>query len=181
MPTIITGRLVLSPLVPGDAEDLFRYRSDPEVCRYQTWTPASIDEARAFIDSMGAVDFDTPGTWSQFGIRLKGSESLVGDAGVHFPEGEPRQAEIGVTVAPEHQGRGIATEAVEGVLGLLFGSLGKHRVYASVDPRNAASIAVLSRAGMRQEGHFRESLWVRGEWVDDLVYGILASEWRQRS
>jgi hypothetical protein len=30
---------------------------------------------------------------------------------------------------------------------------------------------------MRQEAHFRQSLWLRGEWVDDLVFAILESEW----
>jgi RimJ/RimL family protein N-acetyltransferase len=50
-----------------------------------------------------------------------------------------------------------------------------------VDPRNAACIAVLERVGMRQEAHFRESLWLKGEWVDDMVFGILASEWESRS
>jgi RimJ/RimL family protein N-acetyltransferase len=54
-------------------------------------------------------------------------------------------------------------------------------VYGSVDPRNRASIALLARVGMRQEAHFRKSLWLRGEWVDDLVFAILESEWTRRS
>ncbi|HNW36989.1 MAG TPA: GNAT family protein [Candidatus Ozemobacteraceae bacterium] len=103
---------------------------------------------------------------------------LAGDLGVHFPHGEPHQVEIGVTVAPGFQGRGIGTEAVSGLIGHLFTHLRKHRVFASVDPRNEASLKLLRRVGMRQEAHFRQSMLFRGEWVDDIVFAVLASEWK---
>lgn len=179
--TIATERLTLARLVPADAPRVFAYRADPDVSRYQTWQPESLDEVRRFIDNLQSVPFDSPGTWFQFGIRLEDSGLLVGDAGVHFPRDEPHQAEIGITVAPGHQGRGIATEAVRGLLDRLFAPPAKHRVYGSVDPRNQASVALLARVGMRQEAHFRESLWLRGEWVDDLVFAILESEWTRQS
>jgi RimJ/RimL family protein N-acetyltransferase len=179
-PEIVTGRLKLTPLLAGDAATLFDYRADPEVCRYQSWAPGSIDDARSFIDGMQSVAFDTPGTWFQLAARLRESDLLIGDLGVHFPADHPRQVEIGFTVAPRYQRQGFGAEAVEGLLAHLFGPLDKHRVFASVDPRNEASIALLKRVGMRQEAHFRESLWLKGEWVDDLMFGILASEWKSR-
>jgi RimJ/RimL family protein N-acetyltransferase len=179
--SITTERLTLTRLVPADASRVFAYRADPEVSRYQTWLPTSLDEVRRFIDDLQSVPFDTPGTWFQFGIRLKGSGLLVGDAGIHFPADQPQQAEIGITVAPDFQGRGIATEAVRGLLDRLFAPPARHRVYGSVDPRNRASVALLARVGMRQEAHFRRSLWLRGEWVDDLVFAILESEWTRPS
>ncbi len=179
--SITTERLTLTRLVPADAPRVFAYRANPEVSRYQAWLPTSLDEVQRFIDDLQSVPFDTPATWFQFGIRLKGSGLLVGDAGVHFPADQPQQAEIGITVAPDCQGRGIATEAVRGLLDRLFAPPARHRVYGSVDPRNRASVALLARVGMRQEAHFRRSLWIRGEWVDDLVFAILESEWTRRS
>jgi RimJ/RimL family protein N-acetyltransferase len=176
-PEILTERLVLTPLRGSDAQALFDYRSSPEVCRYQTWEPRALDDARRFIDGLASVPFDTPGSWSQLGIRLRDSGVLVGDLGVHCPADEPRQAEIGFTVSPSHQRRGLGLEAVAGLLGHLFGPLQKHRVSASVDPRNGASMALLRKVGMRQEAHFRESLWFKGEWADDVVFAVLASEW----
>jgi len=178
--SIATERLTLSRLLPLDAPRVFAYRADPEVSRYQSWAPASIEEVERFIDGLQSVSFDTPGTWFQFGIRLRDSGLLVGDAGVHFPADLPRQAEIGITVAPDHQGRAVATEAVRGLLDRLFAPPARHRVFASVDPRNRASVALLARVGMRQEAHFRESLWFRGEWADDLVFAVLESEWKGR-
>jgi RimJ/RimL family protein N-acetyltransferase len=85
--------------------------------------------------------------------------------------------EIGFTIAPAHQHQGYATAAVVALLDYLFTVLRKHRVWDSVDPRNQPSMALLRRVKMRQEAHFRDSLFWRGEWVDDVVFGLLASDW----
>lgn len=39
-------------------------------------------------------------------------------------------------------------------------------------------MTLLRALGMRQEAHHRESLFCRGEWVDDVIFALLASEWR---
>ena len=177
---IVTQRLSLTRLRPDDAAALFTYRSDPAVARYQTWLPASLEEVRAFIGDQQSAAFDTPGEWSQLGLRLIGSPRLVGDAGIRIPADRPDEAEIGITIAPEHQGRGLATEAVAALLDHLFVVLGKRRVSASVDPRNLASVAVLTKVGMHPETYVPESVQIRGEWVDDLVFALLQAEWRSR-
>jgi aminoglycoside 6'-N-acetyltransferase len=51
-------------------------------------------------------------------------------------------------------------------------------VFASCDGRNVASVHLLRRVGMRQEGHLVESMWWKKEWTDELRFAILASEWR---
>lgn len=176
-PEITTDRLVLTPLAAADAGALFSYRSLPEVCRYQSWEPTRIEDAAAFIESVRAVGFDSPGTWSQLGVRLRETGELVGDLGVHFLE-DGAQVEVGFTLAPAAQGRGLGTEAVAGLLDHLFTALRKHRVSASIDPRNGPSLRLAQRVGMRQEAHFHRSVRFKGEWADDVVYAILASEWR---
>lgn len=178
-PEIVTGRLILSRLSAADSVALFSYRRLPEVSRYQNWEPQSLGDAAEFIDGLATVEFDTPGTWFQFGIRLRESGDLVGDFGVHFLE-DGQQAEIGVTLAPEWQGLGLGSEALIAVLDCLFGPMGKHRVVASVDPRNTPSVTLMRRVGMRQEAHFRQSLRFKGEWVDDVVFAALGPEWLER-
>ena len=177
-PEILTRRLKLSPLRATDAAALFEYRSDPEVCRYQSFEPGSVEDAQEFISIVQPIPFDTPDTWFQFGIRVQESGLIIGDIGAHFMADDVRQVEIGFTVASRHQGQGFGTEAVSGLVDYLFGVHGKHRVFASVDPRNEPCITLLKRVGMRKEAHFRESLWLKGEWVDDMVFGILRSEWK---
>lgn len=111
-------------------------------------------------------------------VVLRSTGELVGDCAARPLADEPRQAEIGFTIAPEHQGHGYATEAARRLLGYLFAARGKHRVTAGCDARNAASARVLERLGMRREGHLRESTWAKSEWTDDLLYALLDREWQ---
>jgi RimJ/RimL family protein N-acetyltransferase len=175
---IATERLVLRPLRADDAEAMLVYRSDPEVARYQGWEPETLSDVSEFIAALVDVEPNTPGTWLQLAICLGSSGELIGDIGLHFPEGRDHEAEFGITLNPIHQGRGYAAEALRAALGYLFGSLGKHRVYGSADPHNEASLRLMERVGMRREAHFRESLWFKGGWADDVICAILEREWR---
>jgi RimJ/RimL family protein N-acetyltransferase len=177
---LVTERLVLRALQADDAETMFAYRSDPEVMRYQGWDPESLDDVRAFITDNQRYEPYAPGTWRQFAIALRSDGTMVGDCGVHVPEDKPEQAEFGITLATAFQRRGYASEALRALLRLVFGTLGKHRVSASVDPRNRPSIALFERAGFRKEAHFVQSLWLMGEWVDDVIFAMLAHEWREK-
>jgi len=174
---IRTSRLILRDLEPNDGPRIFSYHRHPEVARFQTWGTESVDVIQSYIRGLPESDPDTPGRWYQVGIYLP-SGKLIGDCGVRTVEAEPRQAEIGITLAPEFQRQGYATEALQGLLNYLFTALEKHRIFGSLDPRNTASINLLKRVGMRQEAHFVQSLWFRGEWVDDLIFALLASEWK---
>jgi len=162
-------------LSPDDAAGLFGYRSDPAVAEFQTFRPASIEDAIAFIRDSNPA-FNQEGSWFQLGIYLKGT--LIGDIGIHFLDPRNLQCEIGYTIAKRHWRRGFGKEAVARVVTHLFADLGKHRVSASLDPANLASAALLESLGFRKEGLFRKSILNGEEWEDDLVYAILAEEWK---
>jgi RimJ/RimL family protein N-acetyltransferase len=172
---LATARLRIDALRPADAEALFACRADPAVARYQGWRPADVAAARAFI---AAQPLKPEHGWFQRAIRLREDGTLIGDLGVNLPEEACDSVEFGVSIAPVVQGRGYAGEAMRAVFDHVFGPLGRHRVHASVDPRNLACMALLRALGMRQEAHHRESLWLRGEWVDDAIFALLAREWR---
>ena len=59
----------------------------------------------------------------------------------------------------------------------LFKELNKHRIIGSIDPSNIKSINLLEKLGFRREAHFKGSILVNGEWMDDLIYAILKKEW----
>jgi len=180
-PDILTDRLRINALSPGDAPTLFNYRSHSEVARFQSWRPGSVDEARAFIARNASTPFHQNDSWYQLAVRSADTDELLGDLGVHFLGDDGHQVEIGFTIAPPHQRQGLGTLAVAALLDYLFTVLNKHRVFASVDPRNEASLALLRSVGMRPEAHFRQSLFWKGEWVDDVVFGLLRSEWKNPS
>jgi aminoglycoside 6'-N-acetyltransferase len=163
-------------------EDLGRivaYRSDPEVARYQAWDAYDATAASALIAEMADSAPGRPGHWHQWGIEEIATGLLVGDCGL-FTQQNGTQGEIGFTLAPDAQGRGFATEAVTLVLQAAFGPLGFHRVSANTDPLNARSAALLNRLGFRHEGRSIESVRIRGAWVDDEHFALLAREWRAR-
>lgn len=176
---LTTARLRLDALRREDAAALFAYRADPAVSRYQGWHPGSVDEAVLFIERQQDVLFDTPDSWFQLAIRPHESAELVGDLGLHFVDEDT--IELGISLAPSWQGRGLAGEVMTAVLGLAFDQLGRHRVFASVDPRNTPCIRLLAGLGMRKEAHFRESFRDGDAWADDVIYAMLAREWRART
>ena len=70
------------------------------------------------------------------------------------------------------------TEACRALLPLAFDGLGLHRIIGRIDARNLASANVLRRLGMRQEALLVENEWFKGEWTDEIDFGLLAREWR---
>ena len=164
----------------ADVPALVRYRDDPEVARMQSWERFSEADARTLVERVADRRPGTPGEWFQWGIELGSSGALIGDCGFKTHGDDPRQGEIGYTLARDHQRQGLATEAVHAVLDHAFRDLGMHRVSASVDADNLASLALLERLGLRREAHFRCSVWFKGAWCDDVIYALLQAEWLAR-
>src|SRR6476620_4026063 len=140
-------RLCLRRLRPEDAPAMVGYRSLPEVARFQSWESFGPDDAARLIAGQAEIMPDTPGTWLQLALVLLESGDVIGDCGIHFRRDEPRQVELGITVAPAHQGRGLAKEALGAELGYVFDSLGKHRVSAVTDAENQSAAGLFLSLG----------------------------------
>lgn len=175
-----TRRLRLRRFRDEDLLGFMAYRNDPEVARYQSWTRIDEPEARAFVDGQKVVVPGAPGHWFQIAVELKETGALIGDCALRVNTDDSRQAEIGFTLASEYQGHGFATEAVSSVLAYAFRTFALHRVIAVTDAKNAASVALLERIGMRREGHFLKNVWFKGGWGDEYLYAILKDEWLRR-
>ncbi len=172
-----TPRLTLRRLLATDAARLCAYRGLPEVARYQSWETYTLADAEQLVADQTAVETDTPGTWLQLAVVETASGTLVGDCGLHVRADDPRQVELGVTFDPAYQHRGLATEALRGVLEYVFGALAKHRVIAVTDAENGPAAALFRRLGFRQEGHFVEHVWFKGAWGSELLFALLCREW----
>jgi len=90
--------------------------------------------------------------------------------------GALRSAWIGYWVAKDLSGQGVATAALALGLDHCFGTVGLHRVEATVRPENLASQAVLRKVGFREEGLLRRYLDVDGAWRDHLLVGLTTEE-----
>ncbi len=166
---------VLRRLSTDDLAAFQAYRHDPEVGRYQGWSPVSDAEALAFLAEMHAAPVPRPGGWTQIGIAEPGSGRLIGDVGV-FLERDRRYAEIGVTLGRPSQGRGVATAVLREVISLIFECSPVERVIGITDARNVSSVRLLERAGMRRIE--TQTALFRGEPCVEYVYATTRDERR---
>ena len=173
-------RLLLRPLRRDDLPALCAYRSQPEVARYQSWETFGPEDADRLMDSQAGLEPDTPGTWFQLAIVVTATGVLAGDCGLNCRQDDPAQMELGITLAPAHQRRGYATEALQAVLGYVFDHLGKHRVLSVTDADNGPAASLFRRLGFRQEAHFVEHIWFKGRRVSEFVFALLRREWENR-
>jgi aminoglycoside 6'-N-acetyltransferase len=174
---IATERLVLRRFRLSDVPTFVAYRSDPDVARYQSWTaPISTSQAKRLVKELSRGDPGEPG-WFQYAIERVADGTHIGDVGVNL-HGNRMQADIGFTLAAAEQGHGYMTEAVCAVLSDLFAVRRLLRVSAECDARNVRSARLLERVGFTLEGRRPAYTWIKGEWTDDLLYGLLARDWR---
>ena len=89
-----------------------------------------------------------------------------------------REWEIGWAIHPAQWGKGFATEAAHRMLEFAFSDLQAHRVVAFSHAENTASIQVMKKLNMRQEGSLRETRPWKNGWSDEVVYSILDREWK---
>ncbi len=178
---LVTARLLIEPLVESDVAEFVAYRRDPAVARWQSWDPSySLADGRRLVSGQPAADLPATGKWLQLAVRDVTRSTLFGDVAVHCVPDQPDTFEIGMTLAPQAQGRGIATEAVSRVLVHLFAAAGAHRVVAHCDAENVSVAKVLRRVGMRQESRQLEGDFFKGRWSTLDSYAVLAREYRSR-
>jgi [ribosomal protein S5]-alanine N-acetyltransferase len=170
LPVIATARLRLRPRTPDDAEALFSALSDPAVMTWWSRPPyATIEELRANFVPKPELG------WRCWAVTAQGDDRALGFVSA-FAKREG-VSEIGYMLAPGAQGRGLAGEAIAGLIGLLF-TEGHRRLFADVDPDNLRSIALLERLGFALEGRLRAEWQTHIGVRDSLIYGLLAGEWR---
>jgi RimJ/RimL family protein N-acetyltransferase len=165
-------RLRLRRFVEADLPPFLAYLNDPQVARYQTWESYTEQQARDVIQKQQTL---VPGQWFTFAVELKAAGVLIGHVALKMDEHQ--QAEIGFTFSRAHQGQGLACEAATCVLNYAFTKLELHRVIAITDCENEKSVALLSRLGMRREGHFIQNTFFKGKWGDEYLYAVLREEW----
>ena len=176
-----TQRLLLRPYAHGDVDGLYAYQRLPEVHRYLYTEPRTRAEVEAIVaERAGLAVLTETDKAITLVAELAQTGELVGDCVLFWRSQEHEQGEVGYVFNPAYHGRGYATEAVGALLRLGFEGLGLHRIAGHLDARNTASARVLERAGLRREAHLVENEFVKGEWADELIYGILGREWEAR-
>jgi RimJ/RimL family protein N-acetyltransferase len=177
---IRTGQLLLRPYALTDVDALYAYQRLPEVHRYLYTEPRSRSEIEDLVAERAGRTIVDEARALTLVAELARTGELAGDCMLFWRSKEHQQGEVGYVFNPAFHGRGLATETVGALLRVGFEDLGMHRIAGHLDARNIASARVLERAGLRREAHLVENEFVKGEWTDELIYGILRSEWEAR-
>lgn len=158
MTLIFTPRLCLRKPRPEDAKALYRAMREPLAMRHWAHPEhAALAETEAYIAKMIAAD---AAGGDEFVITDQ--DRVIGKAGMWRPH------EIGFLLHPDHWGKGLAREALESLIAHLFAAHATDHLTAEVDPRNAASLAVLARLGFIETHRTERTMQWREEWCDSV-------------
>ena len=177
---LTTSRLVLREFEEEDWRLTHPYESDPEVVRYGSHDVRTPEESREYIQKVRALAHETPRRVYDLAVVLREEGRLIGRCGMRITDVTHREAMVWYILDRSRWGRGYTSEAAGALVDWAFGTLGLHRVWADCDPRNPGSSRVMEKLGMRREGHLRETMFLKGEWCDSLIYATLDHEWRAR-
>jgi len=177
-PILTTPRLRLCRFGMHHLASFLAYHNDPRVVRFQSWEPFSHEQGLEFVQGQAEQAPFLRGHWTQLAIERVTDAAHIGDVAIHIQNEDPRLAELGVSLAPAHQGKGYAREVLKFLISHVFQDMSVCRISAEIDPRNTASLTLFEALGFVREGHLRRNLWLKGEWVDTVIYGVLADEWK---
>lgn len=174
---LITERLILRDFRADDWPAVLDYQRDPRYLRFYEWTDRTPEAVQEFVHMFLGHQRELPRRKFQLAVTLKTSGQLIGNCGVRLVAIEAHEAEIGYELAPDHWGRGYATEAARAVVDFGFSTFAIHRLTAWCIADNAGSARVLQKLGMQLEGRLREKEYFKGRWWDTLAFGMLRQEW----
>jgi ribosomal-protein-alanine N-acetyltransferase len=167
---------VIRPVTPADAKELAAlYRANREfLAPFEPERPEGFYTAKGQRERLEGLERDAAaGAGWRFAIVDDGA--IVGTINVSDVIRGPLQvAEVGYWVAREHNGRGLATQAVADVVEFAFGEAGLHRLEAGTLPDNLASQRVLEKNGFERFGFARKLLLIGGEWRDHVLFERIA-------
>ncbi len=174
-------RLILCDLRAEHAEPLNQIERDPRVTRYMTFDPQTLEESQEYVRKAIEAQLAEVRAIYEFAITLRDQGVLIGRCGLGISRPAHKEAAIWYVLHPDHWGNGYARDASVLLLDFAFGVLQLHRVYADCDPRNTASCRLVANLGFILEGTLRQNYYLKGEWCDAAIYGMLAHEWAGRA
>lgn len=180
---MLTGRLVgLREQRPEDVDALFPLFADAEhvsLADGRPFQPRSLAARRAEYDE----EQTKPDPSSAFFTIQRLDDrtgAACGDIGLWRIDTYHRSAHIGVSLLPAARGLGLGRDAVEVICRFGFEIRGLERLSLETLDINAAMHATALSCGFVQEGRLRSAAWYLGRRADEVLYGLLAEEWRTR-
>ena len=162
MTELRTHRLLLRRARRDDLDAIHAILGHPVAMRYWSTPPhENVAQSRDWLEAMIAAP---AALCDDFVIEFEGR--VVGKAGCW------RLPEIGYILHPDVWGRGFASEALRAVVAHVFAAHAIPAITADVDPRNAASLALLAKLGFRESGRAERTMLIGTEWCDSIYLAL---------
>jgi len=176
LPKLSGRRVDLRWLTRQDAPAILAIFGDPEVMKF--WSSPPLQSLAGAEDLIKEIhDLFGSRQLFQWGISLRETREVLGTCTLFHLDQAHRRAEVGFALRRSAWGQGLATEAVELLIGFAFETLDLHRIEADADPKNERSLRLLERQGFRREGYLRERWHHLGEIQDAIFLGLIRREW----
>lgn len=177
MVTFTTDRLLIREFQPADWATFRALEAEPALYYYEPAAPTETD-TRAYLERAQAEARQMPRTHYRLALTLLPETEICGRVTLAQLNPAIREWEIGWAVHPRLWGQGLATEAARALLAFAFTDLQAHRVVAFAHVHNAASLQVMRKLGLQQEGLLRATRWWRDAWSDEVVFAMLEQDWQ---
>ncbi|MEO3428178.1 GNAT family N-acetyltransferase [Pelagibius sp. CAU 1746] len=173
-----TEHLILRPFEAEDAEAVQGYVGLWEVARMTSRIPHPYPPGAAAEWIAGHQSQRDSGQEHTFCLVLKGAnDQPIGAASLRFLE--KGNWEIGYVLAPDHWGRGLATEAAKALVVLGFEKLGAEALQSGHFADNPASGRVLEKTGFAANGIARQWSEARQDFVDSNRFLLTRETWEK--
>ena len=136
------------------------------------WRPISLPTSSPYATAE-PVD-----TYAPFSVVELATGELIGEAVLWGVDLHNRFGHVGMSLRPAMRGKGFAVDVVRVMCYYGFAVRGLHRLQVETLADNEAMQRTAARCGFVREGQTRQSAFVAGEFLDEVIMGLLAQEWR---
>ncbi|MFA7055457.1 MAG: GNAT family N-acetyltransferase [Acholeplasmataceae bacterium] len=144
--TIASKRLILRAYTIKDVDDVHYYASHEDIAKYTLWGPNTYEETVNFVEEIIQKFYqEKPMTHLEYAIEYE--SKMIGGVSIHLHL-DKNEGEMGWILNPNFHHLGIATEAAEALKQYAQKKYNLHRILATCDARNKASIKVMMKLGM---------------------------------
>ena len=176
LPVLASGSIVLRDLRASDAPSLFALLTTEEVARFISPPPTTVEGFERFIAWTHRER--EAGKYACFAVTLEGYDTAIGIFQVRDLASGLDTAEWGFAIGSQFWGTGVFETGANLVLDFTFNVMGVRRLEARAAVQNGRGHGALAKVGAVQEGVLRQSFEKNGRYLDQVLFTILAKDWR---
>jgi ribosomal-protein-serine acetyltransferase len=177
----VSKEIELRPFTEENANEIFASvtRNFEHLRPFLHWvTPDySLEGVKEFIAQASKASAERKS--ESYGIFY--NHKLVGSIGFVNFNWNSKRMEIGYWIEKDFEGKGIVTKSCKALIDYAFDELLMNRIEIHCATENIRSRAIPERLGFQLEGVLRQSEWRHTRFYDMAIYGILTTEWREKS